>query len=669
MTENSQGDTGITVDNPGNRSLRLTRTMALELAALAVIVVIAALIRLLPLQYGAYFTAYDPLFQLRATEYVVENGYGAWWSWHDTMSWYPMGRNVANSAYPGVPFSAAFVYSIVSAVGMNVTVYDVCLFFPILMACITVITTYYLGKELKGSVAGIFAAMFLAINPTFIGRTAMGFFDTESIGIFCMVATGLFFLRSTDKKRSLEHRAVYGVISGLTLGYIFASWGAAKYVPGLLALYMLILMYTERFEVRHLISYSLTIGVGNLIVIFVPRLGIYSLMSLDSLVAFGLIPAMVIYESIKDRIDVRLLANLAGALVVVGIIGVFLLPAVGINIPIGFKFLKVLNPFTSTSDFLYNSVAENKVIAWSSFFQEFGAIMTLGIAGTYFAVKEQDEKNIYASLFFLTALYFAGVMSRLSQILAAPVCIMAGYGLVEIIGPFFTSGTAEETRRSRRRRRAVFGVNKTLSIVFIVLIIIGIVPSILSSVASADRPTSLANSGIPWMFNGEYPQDWPETFEWMKQNVTDDEVICSWWDYGYWIEAMAGKTTMADGATQTTRQISNIGNIMMRPQNESIKILERYGADYIVVFHTFNPNTFQDWGFGDEGKWPWMVQIGGMNLTDYQRYGEYSVEQTDVFRASTLYNLMYLQPDPQYFSLAFSSSNRYVLVYKIHYPE
>ena len=171
------------VDNTANtqnilNKLRLTKLRAIEISIIAIIALVAGLIRVLPLQYGAYFTAFDPLFQYRATEYVVENGFASWWTWHDALSWYPMGRNVATSAYPGIPFAAAILYLIQRTFGLGISLYNICLYFPVFMAILTVISIYYLGKELSGKPTGIFSALFMAINPAFIARTSLGFFDT-----------------------------------------------------------------------------------------------------------------------------------------------------------------------------------------------------------------------------------------------------------------------------------------------------------------------------------------------------------------------------------------------------------------------------------------------------------------------------------------------------------
>jgi len=181
---------------------KINRRTALEAAVLGMVVVLAIIFRVMRIRWGAYMDAFDPLFQLRVTEYVVENGYKAWFSWFDMRSWYPWGKNMPRTTYPGVPFTGAFIYFVLRALGLQVTVYDVCLYFPVFMGTITCIVAYFLGKDLGGSSSGLFAAFLLAISESFIGRTGLGFYDTENIGIFGMTTTVFLFLRSIDKERS-----------------------------------------------------------------------------------------------------------------------------------------------------------------------------------------------------------------------------------------------------------------------------------------------------------------------------------------------------------------------------------------------------------------------------------------------------------------------------------
>jgi dolichyl-diphosphooligosaccharide--protein glycosyltransferase len=641
---------------------QLSRRTALEASILGMVIVLAIIFRVIRIQWGLYLDAYDPLFQYRVTEYIVKNGYSAWFTWHDTMSWWPVGRDVAHSSYPGVPFSAAFIYHLIHAFGYKVSVYNVCLYFPVLMGVVTCIVAYFLGRDLGGSSVGLFTAFFLAISDAFIGRTSLGFFDTENIGIFGMAATCLLFLRSIDKKKSLVQKIAYAVAAGFFLGYIFASWGAARYVVGLLALFILASLITNLYERSYLISYFITMGIGFLIALLVPKLGIGYLGSVENSAVMLLILFLVIYEMVRERLEARKARLLMGMLLLLLVVGVFALQYLGVIKPLTGKFLRLLDPREALETPLYASVAEHHRSVWTNFFGSMGLTFVLGMLGTYLALSKLDGKRLFSVLFFISAVYFAGVMSRLSLILSIPASFMAAYGLKELMAPFIHLSRQRVEARRVRRRRMVFGLSRELAIVFAVFILVATLPTIWSTAASSNRPTTLACSGVSALLGGSYPQDWLQALSWMRDNLPDDAIVVSWWDYGYWIEAVANKTTLADGATKNASQIAQIGRIMMLNQSESLPILEKYGATHIVVFYTFNPSDPEtQWPFGDNVKWSWMVQIGKLNLTDY--YDE-SGNVLDKYYESNHYRLMTGQPDSA-FELVYASDFNFVLVYKV----
>jgi dolichyl-diphosphooligosaccharide--protein glycosyltransferase len=45
---------------------------------------------------------FDPYFNFRSTKYLVENGFYNFINWFDADSWYPLGRIVGGTVYPGV---------------------------------------------------------------------------------------------------------------------------------------------------------------------------------------------------------------------------------------------------------------------------------------------------------------------------------------------------------------------------------------------------------------------------------------------------------------------------------------------------------------------------------------------------------------------------------------
>jgi Oligosaccharyl transferase STT3 subunit len=45
---------------------------------------------------------FDPWFNFRATKFLVNNNFKEFWNFFDSESWYPLGRNVGATVYPGL---------------------------------------------------------------------------------------------------------------------------------------------------------------------------------------------------------------------------------------------------------------------------------------------------------------------------------------------------------------------------------------------------------------------------------------------------------------------------------------------------------------------------------------------------------------------------------------
>jgi dolichyl-diphosphooligosaccharide--protein glycosyltransferase len=353
-----------------------------------------------------------------------------------------------------------------------------------------------------------------------------------------------------------------------------------------------------------------------------------------------------------------------GGLLILLLVGVFALESLGVIRPLTGKFLRVVNPWGASKSPLYESVAEHKRSAWSSFFGSFGLTFALGMLGTYFALTDPEERGLYGALFFVSSVYFTGVMSRLALILSVSGALMAAYGLKELIVPFIELSRQREDTRRGRRGRTVFGVGKELAVLFSVFVFVAALPTFWGTAEASYSPASIASSQVPVKLGGGYPQDWLQALSWLRDNTPEDAIVVSWWDQGYWIEAMANRTTLADGSTSSRRQIATIAEIMMFNETESIPLLQRYGADYIVVFQVnFNPSDpSKEWPFGYNAIWAQMVRIARLNMTDYIDENGY----TQKFLDSTLAKLMSVQPGPA-FRLVYSSEYAFVLVYEIDY--
>jgi dolichyl-diphosphooligosaccharide--protein glycosyltransferase len=64
---------------------------------------------------------------------------------------------------------------------------------------------------------------------------------------------------------------------------------------------------------------------------------------------------------------------------------------------------------------------------------------------------------------------------------------------------------------------------------------------------------------------------------WMKQNTSEDAIIASWWDYGYWITTLSERTTLVDNSTLIDWQINKMAYALITTPENSWHILS---SDY-----------------------------------------------------------------------------------------
>ena len=56
--------------------------------------------------YGRVIHEFDPWFNYRATEYLGAHGWHEFFHWYDYMSWYPLGRPIGTTIYPGMQITS-----------------------------------------------------------------------------------------------------------------------------------------------------------------------------------------------------------------------------------------------------------------------------------------------------------------------------------------------------------------------------------------------------------------------------------------------------------------------------------------------------------------------------------------------------------------------------------
>jgi dolichyl-diphosphooligosaccharide--protein glycosyltransferase len=309
------------------------------------------------------------------------------------------------------------------------------------------------------------------------------------------------------------------------------------------------------------------------------------------------------------------------------------------------KFISVLDPFLRSAAPLLESVAEHRITAWGSIYFNLGFAILFFLAGLYFTLRNPTNRNIFLLLFAATSLYFASSMVRLLVIFAPAYSLLVGMGIMGVMKPFYTL-LREAPQIALKSKRRVARVSKEYSGIAIFLVFILLVTNLALSpqnggmprvYSQAYSPLTVSAASLPLSGNSlsEPANEWLDMLSWTSENLQSTDVVCAWWDYGYWLSILGNVTTLADNATVNATQIENIGFIFMAPENQSLKMLAQYNAKYILVFTTLGIRQSSDQQsyvvtfsrFGDEVKWSWMARISGQARERLIQEG-YMTEQT-----------------------------------------
>lgn len=601
----------------------------LKISILAIILVMAAVIRLLPMRYGMYISEFDPYIQYYSAKHIVQStleqglaGYFDWFSWRNTHSWYPNGVNMSETYYPGVPYGGATLYLFLHFLGLNISLETVVILFPVLTGLASVLLVYKIGESIKDEVLGFFAAFFLAVSPSFIIRSLLGWFDTETVGMLAMIASIYFYLQAISPRRGMRRRYLNGFLAGIFGGLMAGSWGGYFYLVGIISIFAIVVALLG-YQPRHFEKIHAVTFITMLIVICAsPRNGLHFLQESIAIMMYlsMIVPFITGYTGLSLR-KMKPLSIVAAALFLI-LLSTQIIPL--ISAPFGERMLAVINPFIKSTNPLVRSVQEHVGSGIATFFSQYPFLLPFVIYGAYLTLKDLDERKMFLFLATLTSLYFTSSFARLS-IMAAPFIALTGsYGLEYLISSLY-GGVGEGKRAAKRRREG--GESRTY--IFLVLVFFILIMSYFSystAYRSGNVPATIASSSLPFSSRID---SWIEALEWMKANIPDDAVVAAWWDYGYWITVIGGKNSLADNSTMNDTRIIELANMFLSDETTAIEIMKRLRADYVLIFCTarrLSAGEGQDYfaliqvagtGYGEEAKFIQMANIAGLSRDEF----------------------------------------------------
>ena len=630
---------------------------------------ISALVRSQAADYGFQLNEFDPFFNYRATQYLLDNGLDAYVHWHDTMSWYPQGRDVYDTAQVPLHVTDAVLYKIF---GGGMSLYDFTIIFPVVFGSMTVIVIFALVRVLGGTSAGLFASLFFALSPPIIVRGTIGWFKSEPLGLFYGLL-GVYLFLSGLKSQNKKIAAAKMVGGGFFLATGFASWGGIEFFLLPLGMFFIALPFIRKDHNFLLWAVPLFVAVtmvvsGGLFARPGPTFvfGMRGFAMIGPTILLVIIIFIQKYSKEQHRLRNSILA--LAALIIIG--GVVL--SAGAFHSTSFRYLNAMDPFLTSEDPLVDSVAEHATPTLAQNFSYFSVLMLFAGLGIWlvFRKKNGDENTsrfslrnemiVFALIIGIVGAYSGSTFSRLELLTATSVIILSSIGLAILVKDILKKENKpvniieSSTKATTRTRKESTPTKKTSDILgripkiaFVAVIIaLFLVPTLYpvngNWISITKSPPTILNGGSNFAIS---TSDWPDALNWLKTETPKDSVVASWWDYGYWIQTMGDRTTIADNATVDTNVIANIARMLLDSPDEAWKALKKMGANYVLVyvvgqkFVSNGQDLYVLGGGGDESKKQWFMKIGGLDSSKFLQ--DDSFTPTDYFWQNTLLGKMF----------------------------
>ncbi|NXF12135.1 STT3A glycosyltransferase, partial [Smithornis capensis] len=323
------------------------------------------------LRFESVIHEFDPYFNYRTTRFLAEEGFYKFHNWFDDRAWYPLGRIIGGTIYPGLMITSAAIYHVLHFFHITIDIRNVCVFLAPLFSSFTTIVTYHLTKELKDAGAGLLAAAMIAVVPGYISRSVAGSYDNEGIAIFCMLLTYYMWIKAV-KTGSIY----WAAMCALAYFYMVSSWGGYVFLINLIPLHVLVLMLTGRFSHRIYVAYCTVYCLGTILSMQISFVGFQPVLSSEHMAAlgvFGLCQIHAFVDYLRSKLNPQQFEILFRS--VISLVG-FVLLSIGAVLmltgkisPWTGRFYSLLDPSYAKNNIpIIASVSEHQPTTWSSYY-------------------------------------------------------------------------------------------------------------------------------------------------------------------------------------------------------------------------------------------------------------------------------------------------------------
>jgi len=585
---------------------------------------ISMLIRSQPIEHGFELNEFDPFFNYRATEYILENGLSEYFEWHDEKSWYLAGgRDISKTSQVMLHITTAITYSLFSE---SLSLYDYTILFPAIFGSLTVVAIFLLVRLFGGNLAGLIASLLFAVSLPVILRGTIGWFKSEPLGLFYGLF-GLYLFLSGIKSENKKIAFLKIIFSAVAFAFALSSWGGIQFFIIPIGLFIMVLPFVRKDHKFLLWTIPLFVSSFLLISGLFERPGMGFVFGIGGIV-LGLPTIFLVICIFVQKISNEKNKTRNGLILLTGIIVIssstliIITSSPDIPLATSFRYLNALNPLLSSTDPLVDSVAEHGTKSISNSFLLHSIWILFAGIGIWLLLSKNALQNkiftnidlrIFVIILGITGAYVSSVFMRLELLASISLIVLASIGL---------SILTKEIYNIQFSQKKNYLIKISYVTIILFLFILPLVYPINDNWINVVSSPPIIYTGATF-----YPptSDWLETMEWIKLNTPENSKIASWWDYGYWITALSDRTSYVDNATLSTIEIKRMATMFMSSPEDSWNMLKEMDADYVLVFVAAmdidnNPNEESLYvvsGGGDESKILWISRIAELEPQKY----------------------------------------------------
>jgi len=581
----------------GNFDFRFQHLLIIGILAISVST--SALLRAQPADFGFALHEFDPYFNYRATQYIVDNGFDAYLEWNDDMSWHPYGRDVSATSQTGLHYITAVFYNIF---GGNSSLLDFTILFPMIVGSLSCIVVFAFVRVIGGTTAGLLASLMFAISLPILLRGLIGWYKSEPLGLFLGFIAVYLFLSAikTDKGKISFVKLIF---AGIFLSLGFSSWGGIQFFLLPLAIFIIALPFfkkNNKFLFWAIPTFSISLALSTMFGFERPGmnfiLGSSKAIAEGSFISYG---AVLIFLPVIFMILVLIVQKFSSTRTKIRnsliVVGVFV--ASGISVIISssqwhndtlptFRYLNAVNPFLGAEDALTTSVSEHQQTTLDFSFTVLSTFIIFGVIGIWLLFSNRSKiskvtipnhMKVFALIFGFIGLYASSAFVRLELYGSIALIILGSIGLSILL------------------QRILDKPNIAIKLIFC-LVIIGL---FITPMIVPERNWVTYLQDPPPVFTGAtyHPtgnNDWFDASLWLQNNTPTDSVIFAWWDWGYFIQSLGERTTLADGATLIDWQIEKIARTFMSPSDDAWVILNTDARTNVLEHYVMVPEKYKD---------------------------------------------------------------------------